>query len=469
MAVKRQDIGSKRENKIKVSVKDVEQLISDIMIKYDIDATIEQFVNNKLDNCLNEKLIVRNSELKNKKNYINQFDNALFNEIYNFICPLLEDKCTIELDLVLKQYGEESEEYEKLKLVVDNIFETIDLTMYKEGVHKIKLVAYHYLTKCLEIKADIIIKNNNIKNIRGYKTSIELFSYELIEIIATNPDIEKFTLTLRSVIEQWIIKYNNKSKIGQFYYSILMINADQIIEKILRYLLFTAIKNYNPIYLRAIFSTYITLIHKNIFSFYALKLSNVKVGYFKQLESLFEDEVISNVNRVNVSHQLIHSQVLNQLMCNKRFLRHNFEFLMDDYSTSFLDINYFDFLYGYRNNLNVMDYHFYYSKYLKLTKNSFRSQSNYYKINSNFYKPTSKKILKTYINEMIHKEFYKHFLEIFKDHETATSICESIGQNLLKKINQNNFCSNKFNKILMNFDEYLEQLSQVITNIHKLI
>ena len=89
MAVKRQDIGSKRENKIKVSVKDVEQLISDIMIKYDIDATIEQFVNNKLDNCLNEKLIVRNSELKNKKNYINQFDNALFNEIYNFISPLL--------------------------------------------------------------------------------------------------------------------------------------------------------------------------------------------------------------------------------------------------------------------------------------------------------------------------------------------------------------------------------------------
>ena len=53
--------------------------------------------------------------------------------------------------------------------------------------------------------------------------------------------------------------------------------------------------------------------------------------------------------------------------------------------------------------------------------------------------------------------------------ETTTSICESIGQNLLKKINQNNFCSNKFNKILMNFDEYLEQLSQVITNIHKLI
>ena len=67
--------------------------------------------------------------------------------------------------------------------------------MYKEGIHKIKLVAYHYLTKCLEIKADVIIEANGIKNIRGYKTSIELFSFELIQIIATNPEMEKFTLT----------------------------------------------------------------------------------------------------------------------------------------------------------------------------------------------------------------------------------------------------------------------------------
>ncbi len=469
MAGKRQDIGSKREVKIKVSVKDVESIISDIMKKYDIDYQVEKFINDRLDECLNEKLIVRNSTLKNTKNYIKQFDNELFTDIYDFICPLIKDYCDQELAEIEKQAGSDSEEYDKLKIVIDNIFEIVDLTMYKEGVSKLKLVAYHYLTKCLELKADVIIESNNIKNIRGYKTSIELFSFELIDIIARNNDIEKFTLTLKSVIEQWIIKYNNKSKIGQFYYSILMINADQIVEKILRYLLFTAIKNYNPIYLRAIFSTYITLIHKNIFSFYALKLSNVKVGYFKQLESLFEDEVISNVNKVNVAQLMLQTQVTNHLLENKRYLKHNFDFLMDDFSNSFLDINYFDFLYGYKNDLNVLDYHYYYSKYLKLTKNSFRSQSNMYKINSNFYKPTNKKILKSYINEMIHKEFYKHFLEIFRDHETAAIICESIGENLLKKINQNNFCSNKFNKILMNFDEYLEQLSQVITNIHKLI
>ena len=121
MAVKRQEIGSKREVKIKVSVKDVELIISDIMVKYNLDEIIDSFVNSELDKVLNEKLIVRNSEQKNKKNYINQFDNELFMKIYDYICPLLESKCNEELDLVSKQYGDTSEEYEKLKIVIDNI------------------------------------------------------------------------------------------------------------------------------------------------------------------------------------------------------------------------------------------------------------------------------------------------------------------------------------------------------------
>ena len=70
MAVKRQEIGIKREVKIKVSVKDVELIISDIMVKYNLDQTIDNFVNQELDKVLNEKLIIRNSEQKNRKNYI---------------------------------------------------------------------------------------------------------------------------------------------------------------------------------------------------------------------------------------------------------------------------------------------------------------------------------------------------------------------------------------------------------------
>ena len=35
-----------------------------------------KFINDKLDTCLNEKIIVRNSTLKNTKSYIKQFDNC---------------------------------------------------------------------------------------------------------------------------------------------------------------------------------------------------------------------------------------------------------------------------------------------------------------------------------------------------------------------------------------------------------
>lgn len=458
------EIGTKREKKLKISVEEVESTIRQLLIDYDVDFKIENFVAQKLDNLLNENEIIANNELKNERNYKFQFDNSLFNEIYEFVYPLVQE--VVEKDLV-KSVNDEN--YETKIEIYDNIFQVVDLTMYKVGVSKIKLVVFHYLLKVLEKKADIIMNNRRVKIVRGYKTSIEIFSHELLNIIASNTDLEKFTLTLRSLIEQWLIKYNNRTKIGQFYYSILMINQEQVIEKILRYMMFTAIKNMNPIYLRAIFSTYVTLIHKNIFSFYALKLSNVKVGYFKQLESLFDDTLTNNVSSVNVTQMVVQNRVMSYAMSNKKYFKHNYEFLMDEYSNSFMDINYFDFLYSYKRELPILDYFFYYSKFLKLTKNSFRSQSNLYKINSDFFKMNNKKTLKIYINDLIIDKFYDYFFNIFKDKETVEIVCETIGTNLLKKINQNNFVTSDFNKLILSFDDYLNQLGQIIGSMNKLM
>jgi len=466
---KRKDIGSKREVKIKVSVKDVEEHIDELLIKYNLNEQIETYIGIKLDDCLNSVQINKNCKLKTARGYKYQFDNDLFNDICEYLLPIIRKATETELASVDIDGTGESEKYLKLKIIYDNIFDTVELTMYKEGVEKLKLVAWHYLTKLLEKRAEIIIKDYEIKNVRGYKTPIEVFSFELMGIIGQNDELEKFTLTLKSLIEQWLVKYNNKSKIGQFYYSILMINQDHIIEKILRYLLFTAIKNFNPIYLRAIFSTYLTLIHKNIFSFYALKLTNVKVGYFKQLESLFEDDITDNTNKTNVTQMIIQNRTLTYALQNKRFLKHNYEFLIDEQTSSFLDINYFDLLYSYKKSFNILDYHYYYSSFLKLTNNSFRSQSKQFKINSDFYKPMNKRSLKIYLNELIIDELYDSFFNVFKNKETVLAICESIGINMLKKINQQNFTSASFRKILMSFDEYLEQLSQVINNMKKLI
>lgn len=458
------EIGNKREKKLKISVEEVEKTIRKLLIDFDLDYKIERFIESRLDDLLNENQILKNNELKNERNYKYQFDNKLFVEIFDFIYPLLKE--ATERDLA---NSANDKNYEHKVEIYNNIFQIVDLTMYDEGISKIKLVAFHYLLKMLEKKADVIMKMRKVKIIRGYKTSIEIFSHELLTIIGENSDLEKFTLTLRSLIEQWLIKYNNRTKIGQFYYSILMINQEQVIEKILRYMMFTAIKNMNPIYLRAIFSTYVTLIHKNIFSFYALKLSNVKVGYFKQLESLFDDSLTDNVSTIHVNEMIVQNRILAYTMKNKKYFKHNYEFLMDEYISSFMDINYFDLLYSYDKNIPILDYFFYYSKFLKLTKNSFRNQSKLYKINSQFFKPNNKKTLKIYINDLIHDRFYDYFYKIFKDKETIDTICDTIGKNLLKKINQNNFMTSDFNKLLLSFDDYLNQLGQIINSMQKLM
>lgn len=458
------EIGDKREQKLKISVEEVESTIKKLISDYDLDYKIERFIEPLLDNLLNETQILKNNELKNERNYKYQFNNDLFIEIYEFIYPLLEE--TTKRDIA---NSANDENYERKIEIYENIFQIVDLTMYKTGISKIKLVTFHYLLKILEKKADVIMQMRKVKIIRGYKTSIEIFSHELLTIIAENPDLEKFTLTLRSLIEQWLIKYNNRTKIGQFYYSILMINQEQVIEKILRYMMFTAIKNMNPIYLRAIFSTYVTLIHKNIFSFYALKLSNVKVGYFKQLESLFDDSLTDNVSTIQVNEMIVQNRIMSYAMKNKKYFKHNYEFLMDEYSSSFMDVNYFDLLYSYNKDIPILDYFFYYSKFLKLTKNSFRSQSKLYKINSQFFKSNNKKTLKIYINDLIHDRFYDYFYEIFKDKETIDTICDTIGNNLLKKINQNNFMTSDFDKLLLSFDDYLNQLGQIINSMQKLM
>lgn len=462
------EIGSKREKKLKISVEEVEKKIRFLLEESNLDFTIDSFVEQKLNNCLNETEILKNNELKNERNYKYQFDDVLFQEICDFVHPLIKQATEDDLLNHLTNIGED-DEYDKKVEIYDNIFQIVDLTMYKTGISKIKLVAFHYLLKGLEKKSDIIMQDRKVKIIRGYKTSIEIFSHELLTIIAKNHDLEKFTLTLRSLIEQWLIKYNNRTKIGQFYYNILMINQEQVIEKILRYMMFTAIKNMNPIYLRAIFSTYVTLIHKNIFSFYALKLSTVKVGYFKQLESLFDDSLTDNVQRVSVNEMIIQNRIMTYAMKNKKYFKHNYEFLMDEYSSSFMDLNYYDLLYSYNKDIPILDYFFYYSKFLKLTKNSFRSQSKMYKINSDFFKSNNKKSLKIYVNELVHDKFYNYFFEIFKDKDTIDTVCETISQNLLKKINQNNFVSSNFKKIQMTMDDYINQLSQIIVSMQKLM
>jgi hypothetical protein len=463
-------IGSKREIKINVSVAIVEQEISALVKKYDIDTKMTLFVDNILDNILVADEVEHNNKLKTTRGYKYQFDNSLFEEIYQYLIPVINDSIDKELEHLLTIYDSESFEYLQQVEIFNNVTNIVGLTMYKDGIPKLKLVAFHYLLVSLEKRAKVLMETHQIKMIRGYKTPIEVFSNELLHIIGNNLDLEKFVNTLRSLIENWITKYNSRTKIGDFYYSILMIDKNYIVEKILRYLILTALKNKNPITLRAIFSTYITLIHKNIFSFYALKLTSVKVGYFKQMDALFDDmSFTDDASNTNLLENMLQNRIFDYAMKNKRYFKHNYEFLMDEYSNSFLSPNYFDILYSYDSNFNITDYSFYYTKILKLTRNSFRSQSALYKINSDFFRATNKKHLRTYLHDLLYDGFYEYFYSIFEEDETIEVIIDSIITDILKNINQKAFCNNNFERINITIDEYMMQLQIIVQAMKKLI
>lgn len=459
-------IGSKKEAKLDIDTKIIELEVDNFLNKYGINTSIEHFIITELDKCLDEQVMIDNLG-KKEKNHVKLFDIKLYQRLLEFTQELIDS--SIEKELQRDDFHTE-----KSRLIhqdiMKNINSKIELTMYDDALPKTDLIAYHYLLKVLETKAQAFLSRNSLKNIRGYKVAIELFKFELIDIIARHKELSYFTQTIRSIIEQLLVKYNARTKIGQFYYNILMITPDYIVEKVLRYIIFTALKNMNPIYLRAVFSTYVGLIHTNLFSFYGAKLTKVKAGYFKQLESLFEENFAQDLNSypANTSQMIMDTLLITYCMHNKKYLKPGYEFLLDEYSNNFFDMNYYDMLYSYKQDFAILDYMYYYGKVLKATKNSFRPQTNLYRIN-HLYTKKGNQSLKAFTIDMVQQHFAKPLMDILEDRDSVGEICKIISEELINKLNPNNFVSADFDRELIGLDTYYSQLQMAILNMKKMI
>jgi len=281
-------------------------------------------------------------------------------------------------------------------------------------------------------------------------------------------------LTIKSLIEQWLGKYNAKTKISEFYYDVLMITPDVIVEKILKYMLFTALRNKNPFVLRAIFSSYLTLIHKNLFSFYATNLTKIKLGYFKQLEGLFTenfDLIFDQGKRNDPKKFIINSMIFNYILRNKRYLKSNFSLLSDDYTQNFLEPNYFDVFSSYRKDSGMpfLDHLFFYTTNLKFTRNSIIKEGNYYKISSDFFKKNILKKNKLIIQDLLVKHLWEPFFIYFRDEETVQEIFEAMSKDLVHKLNMGHYLNENFQPLNFSYDEYLTTIEKFIVLMKKSI
>lgn len=282
----------------------------------------------------------------------------------------------------------------------------------------------------------------------------------------------RFTLTIKSLIEQWLGKYNAKTKISDFYYDVLMITPSVIVEKILKYMLFTAIRNKNPFVLRAIFSSYLTLIHKNLFSFYATNLGKVKLGYFKQLEGLFTesyDLIFDQGQQSDPKEFVLNAMIFNYVMKNKRYLKSNFSLLNDEYTQNFLEPNYFDIFSSYRagSGMPFIDHLYFYSTNLKFTRNSIMPDGNHYKLDSNFFKKNVAKKDRIIIKDLLLKHLWEPFFLFFKDEDTVNEIFDATAKDLAHKLNMSHYLTEDFQPLELGYDDYLQKLEKFIILMKK--
>ena len=451
MAKKYHSLSSRKEKKLKYDYKKIEKTIQEIIEKYKINEVAETKLNeifSKLDKnqiYTNLQVLLNNQPKKNYKIVLNYQD---FNNFIQFLKNYLLEK--------LEQEKNSDNEY--LNEVINNLFEEIKLTMFEQGISRITLTAFHYYLKVLERYAKMYLSEFEVTNINRVKNPLELFIKDLTYIISKNEELVRFTITLKSLIEQWINKYNKKTKIGDFYYNLLLITPEIIAEKILKYLLFTAIKNKNPLELRAIFSSYLTLIHQNLFSFYATNLSKVKIGYFKQLENLFTENFDLILDQKNNKTELI----LNILMFSylnehkKLFNDYYYVFFTDDYLSQNMEINYFHFFDVYskfKDKIELLDFTILYSttfKYINFDKlENFKTNyqfSQFYRLNTKFFKNNLKKNLIKYI-ENVAQEHLLPLLNKKLDKEDSEQIINFLAKELVLKITPNYFLDKNFKMI----------------------
>ncbi len=471
MKLVRKKLDDHREKKLSLDYRIVEEITTEFIERWNIDNEIENWLTEKLTRIIDWDIVSKNLK-SSKKKYITQFGNDLFLELNDKVRETYIKYRSDELAYLQKVKGQEYHNH--FEMIFDNVMTEIPLTMFEDGIHRVTLVSYHYMLKVINRLAESYMEVNEIKNINGTKNPTELFVKEIYDIIAYNKELTRFTLTIKSLIEQWLGKYNAKTKISEFYYDVLMITPSIIVEKILKYMLFTAIRNKNPFVLRAIFSSYLTLIHKNLFSFYATNLSKIKLGYFKQLEGLFTEnfDLIFDQGKQNDPKKFVmNSMIFNYVLKNKRYLKSNFSLLSDEYTQFFLEPNYFDVFSSYRKEagMSFLDHLFFFTTNLKFTKNSILKEGNYYKISSDFFKKNVLKKNKIIIKDLLLKHMWEPFIIYFRDEETVNEIFESMSKDLVHKLNMSHYLDSDFKSLNFGYDEYLQTIEKFIILMKKTI
>ena len=514
-------LGNKREKKLRYPIWFVERITEEVISDTNLDKNVEAFLDLILPEP-NWEEVVKNCKVSNADFYKFQFDPKIFNDLFDFVEINILDACDIylkkvkdEIDILRTKIEElktqlpaklisaggvcfqnlylddkminalpistklklrklEELEFELLDLehkyiikedILRNVFEIISFSCYRTGLDKVKLITYHYLCKYLEAKAIKFKEEYSISKVRGFLTPLEVFRYDLVNILCFDDTMKKFIFTLKELIIKWVMKYTFGSRMAKFYFDIMMITPDMLVDSIIRIIAITVIKNKNPMTLRAIYSTYVSLIHLIIDTNINLNdLSKRRVGSFKALNPN-EKEFDNNRMLVPSKFQKSYTdEVMLRIWLykNPRALNDNYHLNKRLNLYKFLEVDSLRVYATKPKDIGIYDWYNYYSKFLKHIE---KDDKIVYKIKSKFLKSNKKNSQLKIIEIMAHELLYDKLIAKIYDHECVDEILGVIAEDISMRTINRGYMDKNLKLIVKSNQDYLNYIHESLINI----
>ena len=511
-------IGKRRENKLRYPIWFVERVTEEVLSLYSINDKIHNFLSENLP--IDFEDLWYNCKIKNSSDYRYLIPEGLFDDLNNFCEGIILDGCNHYLNKYKKEIEDISLELDNLKnevpkkflsmggvcfqnlflddklmksipitiryklrrieelefMLLDlehkfiikqdillNVFETIPFTNYKQELDKIQLISYHYLCKYLESISEQFKEIGGPKKLNGYLNILEMFRYDLLGVLCSNSILRKFIFSMKDLISKWVTKYTFGSRIAKFYFDIMMITPDILTEQILRAISLNVIRNKNPMTLRSIYSSYVSMVHIIIDSdINSFDFSKRRVGSFISLNNNMPDEraIVNNtIFKISFEEECL---LKIWLYKNPKELNAN-HFLMQRINFSkFLEIDSLRIYSTKPKEIGLFDWYFYYMKYIRFIE---KDEDIVYKIKSKFLKSDKRnsqlKIIEIMTRELLFDKIYDSVM----DGECASEILGVIAEDISMRTINKGYMDTNFNLIVKSNQEYLNYIHETLIEI----
>lgn len=514
-------LGNKREKKLRYPIWFVERITEEVITISDLDNRVFKYLDLILPEP-NWKEVKLNCKVKSSDYYKFQINPEIFNDLFKFVeinvleaCDTYLRKVKTEIDetrLQIKELKEllpaklitaggvcfqnlylddkminslpistklklrklEELEFVLLDLehkyiikedILRNIFEIISFSCYRTGLDKVKLITYHYLCRYLENLAIKFKEENEVYKVRGFTSPLEVFRFDLVNVLCYDDTLKKFIFTIKELVSKWVMKYSFGSRMAKFYFDIMMITPDMLTDSIIRIIALSIIKNKNPMTLRAIYSSYVSLIHLIIDSNINLTdLSKKKYGNFKALYS-YDKEYDNNKLLVPSKFQKSYTdEVMLRLWLykNPKLLNENYHLNKRLNLYKFLEIDSLRVYATKPKDIGIYDWYLYYTKYLKHIE---KDQNIVYKIKSKFLKSDKKNSQVRIIEIMAQELLYDKLISKIYDSECVMEILGVIAEDISMRTINRGYMDKDFNLIVKSNQDYLNYIHKSLIDI----